>query len=321
MIRELKDTHTYKKTMLILSVLTFFSGLIYSVIGEISLPFSAAFLAALFLYEKPQGRILSYIIPAVTVLLNVLIDGLYGLLSVEYVIIALVMVLVYRFGGTKAECAIYLTVIVGVFVLLSLYLGAGRATGSFSVDTAFEYYNTILSDAERQAVEIYSSAAAENQGISPEEIDLMFHEIRIQTVSLLAAIAFLISGITIKLFAAVILRVSKRGILISFAHFLPTNITAYSYAIILVLSIFSGTESTFGIVMLNLSNVLMLVFAYIGVRYVLTMARMSNKRGLINALLIASIVMLSGVALRILSLLGAWAVIGTNNTLNMKDES
>lgn len=321
MIRELKDTHNYKKVMLVLSVLTFVSGLAYSVIGEISLPFAAAFCAALFLFEKPKGRFLSYAVPAVTVLLNVLIDGPYGLISTEYILLALIIVLVYKSRGTKSECAIYISVVTALFIALALYLGATKVTGSFNIDSAFGYYSELLVELENEMVNLYSSAHAGNSTVSPEQIDLLFYEIRIQTVSLIAGAAFIITGFAIKLFTIIVLRISKRGILVSFAHFLPTNVTAFAYVIVLILSIFSGTESLFGIIMLNISNILMLVFAYIGIRYVSTLARMTGKKGFIYAILIATFVTIPDVALRILSFLGAWATIGTNNTLNMTDES
>ena len=321
MIRELKDSHAYSKVMLALSILTFVSGFAYSIVGEIALPFSAAFCAALFLFENPKGRVFSYIVPLATVAVNVLLNGLYGFISVEIFILSVIIVLAYRYKGTKSECAVYLSIVISLFAVVSLYLGAFKANGSWDINAAFAHYNNLLSELEGQIVKLYASDSSAMQGqvISAEDVDLLFKEVRIQIISFIAGFAFLISGIAIKIFAFTVLRVSKKGILISFAHFIPTNISAYSYALVLILSIFSGTDSTFGIIMLNASNIFMLVFAYLGVRYLTTLAHMTGKRGLIYAILIASLVTVPDVALRLLSLLGAWVTIGTNNTLNMTD--
>ena len=72
--------------------------------------------------------------------------------------------------------------------------------------------------------------------------------------------------------------------------------------------------------MLNASNIFMLVFAYLGIRYVTTLANMARKRGLVYALIIALLVTMPDVALRVLSLLGAWVTIGTNNALKTTDK-
>ena len=243
------------------------------------------------------------------------------MLSIEYILLALIIVVVYRFKGTKSECAVYLSLVVALFVLISLYLGVVRATGSLDINAAFDYYNSLLIELEKEVVKIYASnsTAIQGQTVSADDIGLIFNELRMQIVSFIGAFAFLISGIAIKIFSFTVLRISKNGILISFAHFIPTNVSAYSYVIVLIISILSGADSTFGLIMLNASNVFMLVFAYLGIRYSTTLAHMTGKRGLIYALLIASLVAIPDVALRLLSFLGAWVTIGTNNALKTTD--
>ena len=59
MIRELKDSQSYPRVIALISVLSVFFGIATCVLGELLLPLSSAFMATLFLLEKPKKRFLS----------------------------------------------------------------------------------------------------------------------------------------------------------------------------------------------------------------------------------------------------------------------
>lgn len=320
MIRELKESYNYKTVMAVLSVLTFVSGLAFSFLGEIFLPFAAAFCASLFLFERSRGRVLSYVIPAVPSIISISVNGIFGIISVEYILLALIIVLVYRYSGTKTEAAVYITLVASAFLLLSLYLGGARAIGSFNLSVVTDHYMKILNTFKAELLNILNTYGElegdmNSASFSREELDIAFDELLYQLVSLIAVLAFLISGIAIKLFSFIALRVGKNGILKSFAHFIPTNITSYAFIGVLIISIFSGTATQFGIVMLNVCNVLTAVFAYMGIRYAMTFAAMSGRRGFIYALTVGALLIAPSGAVRLLSIVGVWATVGTNNAM------
>ncbi len=317
MIRELKEGYSYKKTMLILSVLTFAFGLAFAMISELFLPFAVAFCANLFLFEKPKGRFLSYIVPAVPVVLDIVFSGLYGLISIVFILLALILVSVYLLLGHKSECAIYLSLIASAFILLSFYLYGAKAVSSFDLDDIFGFYRNSLEEIKNAAYKLtnISSDNGAYQQISEYEFSVAFNRLTMQIASFIGISAFVFSGISIKLFTWTTLKISKKGILGTFAHFLPTNISAYTFALVLVISIFSSAESAFGIVTINLLNILTVIFAYLGGRYIFTMASISGKRAATVLISIGAFLMFPSVALRIASIVGAWITIGTNNAM------
>jgi hypothetical protein len=143
-------------------------------------------------------------------------------------------------------------------------------------------------------------------------------QLKMQIVSLLAIVSLVLVGITLKLFNNVMLRVSKRGILKRFAHFLPSNIVSYIYVVSVILSIFSGAQTILDAVILNIANILSVVFAYLGFQYATTIASASGRRRLMISAIIIGFMMFPAVALRILSFVGVWAAVGINNAMNGK---
>lgn len=321
MIRELKETREYTPTVISFAALATVFGFAFIGIGEIFLPPASAFLALTFVLEKPSRRYLSYIASVLPVLLAFINNGIYGIVSLEYVLVALSVALTYRLKGSRAECAAYTSLIIAAFTALSLYFGATKTIGSFNVDAVFDYYSEVLTSLKYQMQDLLNSYVLSNNANASEmltkaDMSIIFESLTSQIISLIGIFAFLMSGITIKLFSSFMLKVTKRGMLRSFAHFLPSNIVAYGFVAVLIISIFSGNENVFEIVILNLSNILSAVFAYLGLRYLITALGISGRRGLGYSAIIFAFLMFPGAAIRILSLLGVYATVGTNNAIN-----
>ncbi len=320
MIRELKDSYNYTKVMLLLSVLTFIFGIAFSLIGEFFLPFAAAFYAALILFEKPRGRFLSYIIPSINLLIALLCNGFYALITFEYIILAVIMVMIYIHFGSKAECSVYMTLITGFFILISLYLGAARAIGDFSFSAVTDYYSDAYSVFKDKTIESFTSYFL---SLENENNELVFSEASLRhyfdllskmIVSLIGILSFMITGISLKIFTALTLRYSKNGILKTFAHFLPSNLVAYIYMAIVLIYLLSDSSSIFSIAISNTYEILMCVFAYVGARFVYILGKI-NQRKSINFILIAALLFMTGTALQLLSYLGIWVTINTNKNI------
>ena len=322
MIRELKAQHSYKKVMLILSILTFSFGLAFGIIGEVFLPFASAFLAALFLFEKPEIRFLSYLVPLSTVTICVMIKGIYALISIEYVLLALIIIFCYIHSKSKAECSLYLTLTVSIFVLISLYLGAGTAIGSLAPEKIIEHYNEMYLDFKAAFVDFFSkySATLEDGAtqslLTNEEILSYFDSLTVLAVSVVAIFSFAISGVAIKIFTKTALTISNKGILKTFAHFIPSTLTAYSYIAAVILSIFASTDDIFGASVANVNQILMIVFAYMGAQYLIAIFKASERKSTTLIIFLGAFVLLPGVALQILSYLGVFLTINTNKQLD-----
>ena len=319
MIRELKDTYTYPRVITLISVLTFVFGMAVAFLGELVLPLASSFLAILILFEKPNKRFFSYACPIASITLSVLIKGLVALVAVEYVILALIIAFCYKKSLSKAETSIYLTLTVSVFVFISLYLSSAVSLGSFALSDVKNYYVEMFFELKEGFIELLSGftitaddGTARN-AMSVEEATLYFNTFSNSFIALIAIFAFLISGLTLKLYTSLVLRYSKHGILKKFAHFIPSNFCAYVFIISSVLGALSSESSKFGIVLLNANAILTVVFAYMGLRYLLMVSKHSQRRSMMYFLFVVAFLTFPSIAPTIVSYLGVWVVIGTNS--------
>ena len=326
MIRELKSSHNYPKTMLVLSVASLLFGLGYCLVGELLLPFAVSSLAALFIFEKPDKRLLSYLLPAIPVITATLLYGAFAIITVQYILYAVILAVIYRFAGTKATAAFYLTFLIALFTVISLYISGAIQAGSVSLENVIEYYSEFYTDTKERVVEYLSSytvTAADGsieRPVTKELAEYYIDSAATLAVSFVGIFAFVIAGVSIKLFKAFIMHFSKNGILKRFSHFLPTNTAAYTYIILSILAIFVGTTDIVDLTILNVCQILTVVFAYMGFQYLLMIGKVSGRKTTVFLGMIAALLILNALAIQILSYLGAWVTIGTNKSLRPVDE-
>ena len=86
-------------------------------------------------------------------------------------------------------------------------------------------------------------------------------------------------------------------------------IFAYFYVAISIIGIFFNDGSTLANAISNLMLILMLVYAYIGARTVLRIGRLMNRRGLLIAAIILSVLFLNLIAIEIYSFAGVFFTI------------
>lgn len=324
MFRELKNTHSYPKVIAFLSIFSFVSALAYSFIGELFLPFAVAFYSALLLFENPTKRIFSLIIPIATVTLCVILTDIYSLITLEYVILSAVLVLSYTRLSAKGECSVYMTVITSLFVILSLYLGAARAVGSFNYEDVIQYYSDIYSTFKEGMVEILSTYTVPSrngtneyfmtQGEASDYIDYISKF----AVSLVGIFSFVLSGIALKIFTRVVLHYSEKGITRRFASFIPSSLVAYLYVICAIIEAFSGMQTVLSIAIANVYTILMIPFAYVGFKYLSLMCKINDRRFL-GLFLYFAVIFMFQFAVPILSYFGVFVTVSTNKNLNDTD--
>ena len=318
MYRELNVNSSYKRIMLIFSALTIICGYAFCLLGELLLPFASAFCAALFLFEDPKRRIYSYIVPVLPIAMAIPFKGVYSLLGIEFVIIAILLVLLYVKGVGKAEASAYLVAVTVVFVILSLAFSAVKATDEFSISAICEYYFHAYEGVKKTFVDYITSFSTQlDDGthvflLNPSEAEAYFHSLLSLSVALIVGISFLLTGICIKLFCSCTIRTCKNGLLKSFNFFLPGKITTYFYILVAVISIFASGATVFDTVILNLNYIFMLVFGYLGFKNLLAIISLSARRGLLLSLALAALLLFNSTAIQLLSYFGAFTAIGMN---------
>ena len=318
MIRELKPSHKYSSVITALSVLSLAFYFLYGLIGELSLPMASAFLATLFIFENPNKRIFSFLIPVIGIASNLAIHGIYMLVSLEIVVVALIIALCYRYSETKNICAVYLTVIIAVFILVSFYIGGARSCESFDFQIVADYYSGLYTELKSSLASMIASIkgtgrdGAATSIMTEQQAKDMIEQYSKLTVAYIGAFSFLLAGIALKIFNYSVLKISKHGIRKTFAYFFPKSWVAYLYVVLSIISAFISLNGVFAIGIITVSEILMFVFAYLGIRYVLTIARASERRGFLMSILIFGFIFMTSVAVQIISYFGAWIVVSTN---------
>jgi hypothetical protein len=301
-----------------LSLLSLVFCILFGFVGELALPFASAFLAVLFIFEKPDKRIFSYIIPIIGICFNIVMRGIYMIVSLELVVLALIIALCYRYSETKNICSVYLSVAAFIFLLCSFYVSGARSCGDFSPNTVAKHYSEVYLEFKDALAGIIASiklTAADgtlNSIMTEQQAKELISEYSKLTVAYIGVASFLIAGISLKVFNFVVLRISKHGIRKTFAYFFPKTWLAYLYAAISIVSAFIDLESTFSIGIRTVSEILMFVFAYIGIRYVMVVARASSRKGFYTAMLVFGLLFMPGIAVQVVSYFGAWIVVSTN---------
>lgn len=327
MYRELKNPSDYWRKLVLFSILTVVFGVAFCCIGELFLPFAGAFCACLFLFEEPKKRILSYIIPILPIAVGFIKNGLYGIIGIEFVVIAILISFMYSRRFSKSEVAAYTVALVVLFFVVSLYLGATKATGSFSPAEITAYYKNMILTTKADFIELlinYKATGADGEAIYPFDYDIAaatFESIISFFVSIVVIIAFILTGITLKLYSFSVRNVCRHGILRSFAMFVPSNATAYFYVIVSILGAFMGGVNIFEISVLNVVNIFTAVFAYMGIKFALDFAKINERRSLIYTILIVALISMTSLAFQLLSYLGAYVVISFNNKVKFLNDN
>ena len=319
MIRELKENYSYTRVITFLSVFTFIFGAAVCFVGGIFIPVASAFLAALFLFENPKKRIFSFVCPLASILLSTLAIGPITLIGIEYVLLALIIIVCYKKSLSKAETAVYLTALISIFVILSLYINAAIIIDDFSFTAVKDYF--VLGYAEfhdglltfLSELTITTQEGITENAMTVEDAKTFLTTLTNSFVSVTVITAFVLAGLTEKLYSTLVLHYAKHGILKSFAHFIPSTISSIAYIITAVLSIFVSESTRFGIILSNVNSILLVIFLYMGLKYLFMVAKASPKRILIYALIIMGLISFSNIAPKIISYLGVWVVIGTNS--------
>ena len=319
---ELKTSLSFKKTLLILSLLCLLLGALCLALGELLLPVSAALLAVIYVFDTTERRIFSYAVSAALILINIagLIFGItLSLFSIQAVIIALLICLSFRNGASKSDSSYLLTLICVAFIVLEGLLLAMAEVGEYTVDAAVSFYANLFDQLRAVFVnisldmygEIFAKAGVK---LTSDVLETMFDAQLGLIISYLVIAAFCIVGITMKLFTAFSAKLAQDNRAILSWRFVTSNVFAYFYIILLIASIFTTSASgVFALTVNNLYNIFMAIYAYVGFNFAI--AFLSSRMRPMFAFLIICIALLTffSFGISLLAMIGVIFTLRINN--------
>lgn len=322
MQRKLKTNINPKRFTALLAVIcALLSASIIFISDLMIIPFSAAYAGLLWFDSKK--KLWSAILPVPMLALSFI--GGYGVVfsvSIGFCI-GLVLFLMYKSGVTRADAALALTACFVFFLIFSLYISVCLSTKNYSIAAAIEYYNTYLDMQKASFIEAFSSITVKDQAgnslfpFTREAAEQMFLSFAKLIVAFFVIVAFFLSGLTLKIFTKLLSGASADASAIHSWRFSLPSLYAYFYVLLFIFSIFTGsTESIFAYAVANLSYIFMAVFAYIGLRHLFIVSSQTGRRNIWILMAIFGIMLFGATAIQILSFLGAYVTVLSNQALN-----
>ena len=314
---EIKSSLSTEKTLSILSILCLVFGILGAVLGEIALPFLIGALAALYLFIRDDKRVYAIILSVGLVIINVVgfyLDLTSNVFSLNAIILALIISLSYKKGSDKADSAYVMTIISAAFTVVGFALFAMQLQGEYSLDAVVSFYTEVAAELKTIFVEKMSMLyAAADVEIGEEVVAAVFDYQISMLPSYLLIGGFAISGLSFKVFSFIVGKYSADTESIRKWRFIPTRLFAYFYAALMLAAVFlTSTGDLLAISVLNLYNIFLVVFAYVGFNFVI--ALLSRRTKPATALLVMAVltVVFASFALQLLAVVGVMFITRKN---------
>ena len=283
----------------------------------IAIPFAAAFYAALLLSEKNKIKPFSIITCIAAILIDILINKAAATSSVQFIIAGIAIMLAVLYGYRKSSLSAILTVIFIAFFVINLYIAAALKTGDYSLASAAGYYLEVYNKFKAMAVDYLIKLPVNSQGsltqyMTSETAEAIVSSLSELIISVIAIFSFALSGIAIKCFTALSVRIVVNDKEIRRWRFTTGNLFAYAYAAIAFMNIFASGGSIGAIAIANLYLILMVPYAYLGAKFLLGYIKFSDKSFIVLLAFIIGVIVLGFNVLLPISLFGTYAVIVTN---------
>lgn len=331
MSTDLRYPDKYKSTLIFFVVVSSLLGVSICIFGEFVMPVAAAFMAVLMLFEKKH--LFSIAVPLFTILINLIIDfafgGKYSLVGVETAILAFLIFIMFYFGRSKAECAIVATVFISILTFASFLLEACYHVGEFSWSAVEAYYGDLYDSIKDLLIEqmrtvselINSNNAGNVVQLGEDAIVAMLDSIVAIIPSLIVVTSFALAGVTFKIFSALVFKHAYDRLPILRWRFRSTSLIAYFYFALVAVGFFAGGATDIAaLVINNLYNIFLYVFAYLGVVYIFNILANVRSRGFAIGMIAIAFVAFGTMAALLFSIVGAFFTIKENGFLNSKGD-
>lgn len=316
-----KEQINPKKFIIILAALTALFGISMVLISDfLIIPFAAFY--ALLLWFAPQNKLLCALLP-LAVLAFSIINGVMGIFSVSAgLCCGLLLCFMYRRRCTKLDTALALTAFFTFYLLLSLFLSIGYITKDYSLTSVITYYEEFVETQKTTFVDTFSQLHVVNENgestylFTEADAEGMFLSAMRLTISFFVISAFLLCGITCKIFSKMVVHAERNETYVRSWRFLLPNLYVYFYIALFAFSFFAGIgDSVFNITVQNLYYIFMVIFAYIGIRHLFLIVSRARRKGPVILIIVGLFLFFSVSAIQILSFLGAYATIVSNRVL------
>lgn len=323
---QIKNSISQLKALIIASALTAILAFLCIFIGDICAPFAAAFYAVLLLIESPGKRVFSYAIPAISIVADILLNGLSGYGCIQFTVIGILIAVAFTRRFRKSTLAAMISAVFILFTLWGLCCTAFQATEVYTLESVKEFYFDLLDKVKVEMVDVLTKVPISvtkegtNVYLTSTDATTMVNAVFSLLVSFVAIIAFFLSGLSIKTFTRLATRLSADEDEVRSWMFITTSVFAYAYLGVFVINLFSaGMGEIASAVIANLYAILMVVYAYLGMKLLVGFILNSPRRGLFLAGLILIVISMNFYALIPLSLFGTYGVIVTNRHLGAID--
>ena len=313
---QVKESARSLKSKVILSLFAVLGSVavaMLSQLGFLLIPLVAAPLAVLFITEIDSRRIFSFVVPVVAVAVDLLFNLIYSFNCLSAVAVAVIIYIAVRFGFfAKSESAILALIVASVIAVISFVMLGCYYVGAFDFEKVMTAYNEMLSEFEAIWIDAMKQyVLADETGelaavMTDDAVRSMYSVVVNSFFSMLVAAVFLAVGLTYKLFERMLMKRTAFPEALMAWRFSLTPVYAVFYLALSVLSLFADGE-IFGIVILNLNNIFMFIFAYLGYLFATAYLRMRTRLRSGKLLLILAILMFSSAAVSILSYVGVFA--------------
>ena len=274
MYQDLKKNSSYPKTLTVLAVLAAVLSFGCLLLGYIFLPFAAAAYAALLSYENKSRRIVSYILPVVVFTVNIFLNGFFSAEGVAYLAVGILIYYLYSKNVSKNELSVWLTVLISLFLILSMILVGFSENNSVNLSAFVDFYRGLYSSLKQVFIEVVSGMyVPDDKGVlyfvfTREDAEIMFHSFLSLLPSFVIIFAFLLAGASLKFYSIFEKRFDYDSYNDKKRFFLPTKFLSYAYIVFAVLNLFvTGGAGIISSVIGNVYYVLLAVFLYVGLKF------------------------------------------------------
>jgi hypothetical protein len=299
----------YNSMIAFLSFMTGLFGFLNILVGYITLPFSAGFYAALLYFEK-KSKIFSIMIPAVIFVINILINGIFSLEAIAYVIIGLILYLCFLKKNSKSDTVLYITLTTFVLVILSfIFLGA-KETGTVKPEMIARFYSGVYFTLKDYFVDTISSITVKDDkgllyfAINRAEAEEYFNYAITMLIPIFSILSMILSGITIRIFTGGIRKYSTDEYVDNWIFHLSTP-TAVIYVIASIVRCFNS-PMLLSYTVDAVTMILLIPFFYIGITILYNLLSGSKGRFFAVAVIVVAFLLSASFAITVLSYIGVY---------------
>jgi len=310
------------KAIVLLSMLSLCFGWFSAANGSIILSFavSVASFACLFSsLPNKKARVIAVLAFSGLLLVPSLYFGVpYFFTAVSILFVSVILAMGYISRIIKPDVVFIVTLILTFcFVAIGYaWVGSSLNPVSYNKDDVFSSISAYI-EQFRSAFIGYYNQPEFTQFLGDSATELMqevFDSLLKLSVAGVVILAFFVCGLCCKFFSFLWKRLHKDDSFVDIWRFTVPSSFAYFYIALFVLQFFvSDMDSTYSIVLMNLFLIFLVVFAYIGIRFLMfVISKRSRKKFLFTVLLFVGILFFNSVAIEILSLNGVLTVIIAN---------